>query len=396
MSEMKKPGIILGPVREVSMFAIIKSFVSRGIDVIVFDPDPKAPGFSMSGIHEKLVSPDPEKKAEEFRGFLINIGKKYPGNILLVNDDLYTQLIAEYANELKNYLLFLISEPSVNVVGMDKAKTAEASAKYGLPFPRTYFFENPDDDLKVLDIDFPLILKPRKLAGSRGQYLIKNREDLVKSLNIVGNKKSDYIVQEWIPGDIKNLCTLGIIFDESHQLKAVFTARRLDTMHSKRVNQGITTYLVSEKISEIIESGINFLKNIKWRGIAELEFKFDERDSKFKLLEINPRVWSWIKLPMECGVDFPKIYYDLLCGKDFNPLFEFRTGVTYLRSITDTYSSFYRLLNGEINLNSIGNLFRKYTRVIFNPEDNLIDELPWVKPNLQWIHYYFRRFKEYG
>ncbi len=393
-SSKKKPRIILGPVREVSMFEIIRTFTNMGIEVIVFDPDPGAPGFFMSGISEKLISPAPDKNKSGFIEFLKNVGKKYPGDVLLVNDDLYTQLITEYKDELKNNLLFLIPDESVNSIGSDKAMTAEAAAQFGIPSPKTFFLKNGDDNFNDLDIDFPVIIKPRMLAGSRGQFMVKNREDLVRLSGVIN---TDYIIQEWIQGDVKNLCTLGAIFDSNSQPKAVFTARRLDVMQSKSVNQGITTYLISERIPDIIEIGVAFLKKIRWQGIAELEFKFDEKDSEFKLLEINPRVWSWIKLPMRCGVDFPMIYYDLLCGRELPSVFEFRTGVTYLRSVTHIYSQFYRLFTGGASFGYLcRDLIKKYSKIIFNSKDNLVDELPWIKPNLHWMLFYYKRLKEYG
>jgi predicted ATP-grasp superfamily ATP-dependent carboligase len=397
MSRKKKPGIILGTSREIDMFAIIKSFVKRRIEVIVFDPDPKAPGFFMPGISGKFTSPDPEINPEEFAKFMIEIGRRYPGNVLLVNEDRHSQLIAEYRNEFSGNLLFLTPGASINSICSDKANTAEALAEYGIPSPQTYFFSNDQDDFKHIDVDFPLLLKPRKSAGSQGQYIVKNREELSKSLRIINDKKSEYIIQEWIPGSVENLCNLLTIFDEDSQPKAIFTARKLNLLRTSKIDYGIATYFVSEHISDIIESGIDFLKKIKWQGLAELEFKFDERDNKFKLFEVNPRAWAWMKMPMRCGVDFPKIYYDLLCGKNVEPVFNFRTGVTYLRSVIDAYSSFYKLFTGDVKLTSLSNdLIRKYSKIVFNPKDNIVDELPWIRPNLRWIFFYLKRLKEYG
>lgn len=392
ISAMKQPGILLGPLIEVSIFDAIRSFVRRGTDVVVFDHDRDSPGFYMRGISGGKIAPDPRKKPHDFVNFLLQLGREYPGYALLTNDDFYNQIIAENAEELKKDLSILIPEEEINAIASDKSETVNAALKYGLPVPETYHFT---DNFDNMNIDFPLIIKPR--GGSRGQYVIKSRGELVSTLSIIGNCSEDYIAQEWIPGNVRNLCTFGTIFDENSEPKAIFTARRLSVMQSKQIHQGITTYLVSERIPELIEPSINFLKRIKWQGIAELEYKFDERDSKFKLLEINPRIWSWTRLPAACGVDFAKIYYDLLCGKNVSPVFEFRTGVTYLRSIIDMYSSFYKFTSGEVKLkDTCKDLYKKYSKVIFNPKDNLIDELPWHKPNFRWVLYFLKKIKQYG
>lgn len=389
---MKKPGILLGPLIEISMFEAIRSFVRRGIEVVVFDHDRNSPGFYMRGISGRKIAPDPRKAPQDFVKFLLQLGKEYSGYVLLTNDDFYNQIMAENAEELKKYLLILISEEQVNAIASDKSETVDAALKYGVSVPKTYHIT---DNFENVNIDFPFLIKPR--VGSRGQYLIKSQAGLIRTLSIIDKCRGDYIAQEWIPGNVKNLCTFGTIFDENSQPKAIFTARRLSVLQSKQINQGLTTYLISERIPELIEPSIKFLKEIKWQGIAELEYKFDERDSKFKLLEINPRIWSWTRLPAACGVDFAKIYYDLLCGKNVSPVFEFRTGVTYLRSIIDMYSSFYKLRTGEDTLkDTCKALYNKYSKVVLNPKDNLIDELPWKKPNLRWVLFYLRKLKTYG
>jgi predicted ATP-grasp superfamily ATP-dependent carboligase len=389
---MKRPGIILGHMAEVSMFDIIRSFVRRGIEVVAFDNQRGAPGYFMRGVSARRPAPDPETSPQEFVAFLLQLGKEYPGYVLLINDDSYNRIIAEHADKIKQNLLVLISDKPVNAIATDKAETVVAALRHGVPVPETY---NIIGILENANIHFPLVIKPR--FGSKGQYFIKSRSDLLKVIRMIGENRENYIVQEWISGDVRHLCSFGTVFDENSEPKAIFTARRLSVMRSKHINQGITTYIVSERIPELIESSIHFLKQIRWQGIAELEYKFDERDSKFKLLEINPRIWSWTRLPAACGVDFAKIYYDLLCGRKVSSVFEFRTGVTYLRSVVDMYSSLYKFSTGESKLGYFfKDLYKKYSKIIFHPRDNLIDELPWIKPNFRWLLFYLTKLKKYG
>jgi hypothetical protein len=45
-----------------------------------------------------------------------------------------------------------------------------------------------------------------------------------------------------------------------------------------------------------------------------VELKRDARDGRFKLMEINPRLWQWHGLAAACGVDLPRIAYADLVG----------------------------------------------------------------------------------
>jgi predicted ATP-grasp superfamily ATP-dependent carboligase len=131
---MNKPGIILGPLIEVSMFETIRSFVSSGIEVIVFDHERDAPGFYMSGISERKIAPDPVTRQNDFVTFLLQLGKEYPGYVLLTNDDLYHRIISEHVEELKKNLLILVSEGPINTIASDKAETVKAALKLSLGF----------------------------------------------------------------------------------------------------------------------------------------------------------------------------------------------------------------------------------------------------------------------
>src|SRR5204863_4856447 len=40
-----------------------------------------------------------------------------------------------------------------------------------------------------------------------------------------------------------------------------------------------------------------------FEGLVEVEFKFDARDDQYKVLDVNPRAWSWLALCESSGCD---------------------------------------------------------------------------------------------
>ena len=64
-------------------------------------------------------------------------------------------------------------------------------------------------------------------------------------------------------------------------------------------------YLNSNKVQLLLKNaGIKLLDSLNWHGLAMAEYKKDEKSDKFKLIEINPKIWGSFELSIKCGVDF--------------------------------------------------------------------------------------------
>lgn len=66
---------------------------------------------------------------------------------------------------------------------------------------------------------------------------------------------------------------------------------------------------------QVRASVVSMCQEIKYEGIAEFEFKKDAVTGDYKLLDVNPRTWSWVGITPACGVSLPLIAYrDLTNG----------------------------------------------------------------------------------
>jgi carbamoylphosphate synthase large subunit len=72
-------------------------------------------------------------------------------------------------------------------------------------------------------------------------------------------------------------------------------------------------------VDEVVEEGLAFLRALGYHGISQVETKRDPRDGRYKLMEINPRLWQWHSLAAACGVDLPYIAYRDLVGEPLPP-----------------------------------------------------------------------------
>ena len=68
--------------------------------------------------------------------------------------------------------------------------------------------------------------------------------------------------------------------------------------------------------------------------MVEVEFKLDQRDDQYKLLDINARPWGWHTLCIACGLDFPFMQYCDLLGQ-LPPIEAQGYGYHWVRLLTD-------------------------------------------------------------
>jgi predicted ATP-grasp superfamily ATP-dependent carboligase len=72
-------------------------------------------------------------------------------------------------------------------------------------------------------------------------------------------------------------------------------------------------------VEEVSEQGLALLRALDFHGISQVETKRDPRDGRYKLMEVNPRLWQWHSLAAACGVDLPWIAYRDLIGDPLPP-----------------------------------------------------------------------------
>lgn len=76
--------------------------------------------------------------------------------------------------------------------------------------------------------------------------------------------------------------------------------------------------------------GLRLLEGIRYRGVASVEFKRDERDGVLKLMEISPRYPLSNALGPACGIDLPLIDYLHLTGQPLPAAAPPRVGVRWI------------------------------------------------------------------
>ena len=228
--------------------------------------------------------------------------------LLIATSDLDVKMVAENKNILEKYFYF--NYPNLEVVNnlLIKEKFYDIYKEMGIDIPKTYLYPcNKNDNInkikKYFNNEYPIIIKPsdgveyHKLddAGLAKVYKAHDElelEKIIKKIENAGYNKN-LIIQEFIPGDDSAL--FDSIFYVGKDKKAkLATFAQIGLQEHTPTGIGNCTVLVNGfdehgYKEEIVYKLKEFIEKINYNGFAEFDMKYDSRDNKYKVLEINPR-----------------------------------------------------------------------------------------------------------
>ena len=212
--------------------------------------------------------------------------------------DSYVKLAAQYkdrfpANVIAPYIgLELMDELT------DKERFYELCDKYGIDHPATFVYRKEMGHDFELPFEPPYICKPANgvhywehdFPGSEKVFTLPDRESLEATLDKVyaAGYPDAMIIQEFIPGDDSFMRVLTCYSDEHAQVKLMCLGHVLLEEHTPH-GIGNHAVIITEEAPELCEKLRSFLEDIKFTGFSNFDVKFDQRDGRFKVFEINCR-----------------------------------------------------------------------------------------------------------
>jgi predicted ATP-grasp superfamily ATP-dependent carboligase len=348
---MERPkALLLG--LDLHQLGVARSLGRRGIIVDGIDSEHYPIG-NLSRYCRRIRAPKLNEE-DKLLDFLLDYGKNLKNKPIIFSGDRYTFFIMRYREKIET--LFEIPLPPNDVLNkiLDKRKLYKSMMTDGIPIPTTFFPECEDDLIEISKkIAFPCILKPSNSVNFYKHFRLKvleanNLAELIDGFHMMRKEGEEVIVQEIIPGGDDRLYTMGSYLDESSNVIAVFSGRKL---RQYPIRYGLCSLGESVYEPEVVELGTRLLQGMGYHGISQVEFKKDERDDKFKLIEINARTWTWHMLATACGVDLSYVAY---CDKAGLGLPAIRTphieGLKWICVFTDLISASKYLCNGELSI----------------------------------------------
>ena len=143
------------------------------------------------------------------------------------------------------------------------------------------------------EIGLPVLVKPEQHVGFKQRFRRQAfRCETMEELDEAYTRAEEFepMVQELIPGGDDALYTVGSYLDRNGRPLGVFSGRKL-----RQTPPGVGTCRVGEAlwVQDAVDAALRLLAAFDFIGLSQVEFKRDPRDGRFKLMEINPRLWQW-------------------------------------------------------------------------------------------------------
>ena len=321
--------------------------------------------------------------------------------LLISSNESYAQFISKNKKKLQKDN-FIFNYPDIDIIEslMMKEKFYKTYQNSCISIPSTYYFDCTKEKKFTHKMTYPVILKPSNVImynhlsfeGKNKIYKLETEEELNKTINLIknGGYKDILIIQDFIPGDDSYLFDAVAYVDKSHKVKLLTLAQIGLQEHSKNMVGNaavlINGYNQFGNTKEIEKQMKDFLENIKYQGFAEFDLKYDYREQKYKVLEINARQGRCSYYLTSLGHNLTKVLIDdLIYNKKMN--YKFLNKKVLLSFVPKKIALKY-ILNDEYK-KEVKRLWKKRVNPVVYSKDNNI------KRKLYLIKKHFRYFKEY-
>jgi len=329
--------------------AVARSLGRRGVPVWYVTHDHPIAKYSRF-VARSFDWPGPDDK--EAAGWLLDFAVRHglSGWALFAGGDEEARLLAQHRAILQSAYRVTTPPWAVARFAIDKRLAYQHADSVGVDRPRSWRPSTPDD-AAALSCEFPVILKPAYRAGRNAftdakAWRVDDRSALSarysEAAALVG--PDAIIIQELIPGGGDVQFSYAGLWDEGAPV-ASMVARRA---RQYPVDFGVTsTFVETIEQAAIEEAACRFLSALRFSGLVEMEFKYDIRDRRYKLLDVNPRAWTWIGLGAVAGVDLPWLQWRLVHGERAAML-RGRPGVAWAHMSRDVVSVAQQIASGAL------------------------------------------------
>lgn len=297
--------------------AIARSLGRLGVRVYLVTQD-GSPAYTCSRYWTKVYDWDfsaPDEKTVAFlQGISREIGTK---PLLLTIPDSGALFIEDNAAALEEHFIFSKPAPPNKHILTNKWEMFLAAQAHGIPVPAAMYPQSRTDvERFVLSARFPIVLKgaDQRLPQAKWKTIVRNAAELFEKYDeAAASGVANLILQEYIPGGDEDVWMCNAYFDDTSACRAIFSGHKL---RQTPPHAGIATLAVCSPNAVVEDQTRRFMQAVGYHGLCGIGWRFDARDGRYKVLDVNPRVSGVFRLFRATnGMDVVRACYLDLTGQ---------------------------------------------------------------------------------
>jgi D-aspartate ligase len=341
-----------------SGLALVRGLGRRGIPVYAMDHATTNVGL-YSKYAQRYICPDPKIQPDRLLNHLKNLGQKVACRpVLFPTGDEYVLFVSQNREKLDRYFEIVMADRQVQEGLVSKSGLHEIAIRAGIPEPQTYIIKSPNELSYVSEeMPYPCILKPayskswhnpeiETLIGRKKVIKVDTPEMLISWYKKIAPIEPQMVIQEVIPGGDDHLYYVPSYLDRSSRILGAFIGRKVRVTP---IHFGSASFVETVYDSKLLELNMKLLYSVKYRGLVGVEYKFDPRDSKYKLIEVNARWGLWDGLGAYCGVDLGHIAYLDAIRQKVKPVSTYQAGKKWFSLDRDLSAFLQYRKEGNLN-----------------------------------------------
>lgn len=284
-TQQRSPAIVIGG--GINALGVVRSLGQAGVPVIVLDTDRFSPAMrSRYGTKRVVAAMGGAPLMDDLKVLAAELGGQA---VLFLTEEKAVNTVSEHRALLPPGLLIRLPEHSRLMALMHKQGFQDLAESIGAPVPPIVRLQSAADLPKISALTYPCVLKPSEKNYDYGAlfkkaYKVSSPGEVTDLYSKIEQVMADMVVQQWIEGSDSEIYFCLQYIGKNGEIVSSFTGRKIRSW-PPRIGGTASCTAAWEHNPELSQTTCDFFKKVGFTGMGSMEYKRDERDGRFYMVE---------------------------------------------------------------------------------------------------------------
>ncbi len=251
--------------------------------------------YMLSSVFNEKLLVCVDRVSDEWPCMVLEAAAEKDCSLVIPVDYVDVEVLSKHKSLFENQGIALAAPPYEQVVATADKSMLPQLLEGVARTPRTLYVADKNASDKICDLKPPLVVKEVGVAA-RPSYHLDCKDALLDAL-----KRGPCIVQEYIPGIARGYYVVAYegepLLEFTHQRLVEYEPSGGPSLAAKGPVMDPELYRLGRKITA----------KLGWTGLLMVETKWDPETGEYYVIELNPKFWSSLALPVSLGYHFPAV-----------------------------------------------------------------------------------------